>query len=292
MIIFRRHNKLSFSTYIGKCQEIRSESGFSCARLNFHIWRCSLGKLLPSWKLKFLSLVNYTWDIWNILCTSIGAWVWALSDVFSDLSSSMHSLCAPAESANPWLNACNTPLSGRLLYFISFGAPCIVSVPQSETVLLQALWLPGPWSLRSSNRRSGSREQSALCHSHGVNHTSFFFPGRFLCFPPGSFAQPWVSWPLSQQGGRTVLHRPRLLQSTGCSSHCKCATPSHRHIFLHGTARPVLGGGRRQTPSPLQLSATALPGMSSHLQVLTPIVGPQAYHVLTCSEIDVRRCVL
>lgn len=109
------------------------------------------------------------------LFTYIGAWVWVVTDIFSNISSSMYSLCTPAETANPWINACTTSLSGRLPCFISSSAPCIVSVPRSEAALLQALWLPSPWSLRSGNRRSGSRRTArVLCHSHGVNLTRSF----------------------------------------------------------------------------------------------------------------------
>lgn len=48
--------------------------------------------------------------------------------------------------------------------------------------------------------------------------------------------------------------------------------------------------GHRQAAFVLQLGATALPH-TSRLRVLTPITGPQACRVLTCSEIDVERCV-
>lgn len=55
MVTFRRHNKLSFSAYMGTCQEIRSESGLPRVGLNLHIRRHSPGKLLPSQKFEFLS---------------------------------------------------------------------------------------------------------------------------------------------------------------------------------------------------------------------------------------------
>lgn len=83
---------------------------------------------------------------------------------------------------------------------------------------------------------------------------------------------------------------------TGCSIALSAPVSAEVQRYPMGctswtTARPVLGGGCRQTPLPALLSATAFPGTASHLQVLTPIAGPQAYHVLACSETNVERCV-
>lgn len=87
-----------------------------------------------------------------------------------------------------------------------------------------------------------------------------------------------------------MMHLPRLLRSAVCSSQCRCAAPSHGMPFPNGTARPVLGGAAG-SPLPSLLGATAFPGTSSHLRLLTPITGPQACHVLACSDPDVERRV-
>lgn len=266
---------------IGKCQEIRPESLFQCSRRNLHTWRHSSGKLPCSLKLESPSW-SCTSAIWNML---------------SCIHPSAHGFQC------------------HLTYFQTYQAPCIlwalllrlqiprempapqhwvegfhILFPSVLTVTaLDSGWrLSAPWFLKFSNRRSGSREQPK-CSVPTMGWTlQGSFPGEFLCFPPGSLAQ--VAFAGSPLGPWIMMHLHRLLHSTLCSSQCRCAAPSHGMHFPNGPARPVLGGALGR-PLPSLLAATAFPGTSSHLQLLTPITGPQARRVLACSETDVERCV-
>lgn len=136
MVIFIRHDKLLFNTYIEKCWEIRPESLFQWSRLNLHTWRHLSGKItvLPSAWIPLMELY-FRYTKHAELHTSISAWVSVPSDIFSNISSSMYSLCTPAEPANPQINACTTTLRGRLSYFISFSAHCVSTVPWLEAVV-------------------------------------------------------------------------------------------------------------------------------------------------------------
>lgn len=185
------------------------------------------------------------------LHTSISAWVSVPSDIFSNISSSMYSLCTPAETANPQINACTTTLSGRLSYFISFSAHCVSAVPWLEAVVA--------WSLISEVQQQKIWIQGTtqvLCHDHGVTLTRFFswtgcFPG---CFPPGSFARVL----LSLSAGRLGHHAP----SQAAPLHC-VLQPGQMCSAIPWDAFPA--GAAGSLPSLLLLSATAFPGTPSRL---------------------------
>lgn len=98
------------------------------------------------WKITVLSKariplmkLNFRYMRHAELHTSISTWVSVPSDIFANISSSMYSLCTPAETANPQINACTATLNERLSYIISFSAYCVGTVSWLEAVIAWCL---------------------------------------------------------------------------------------------------------------------------------------------------------
>lgn len=206
----------------------------------------------------------------------------------------LHVCCVQSCWDSKSLNTClhhTAEEKAPAFYFLHCSLHRVCTLVESSGCLVSDLWSPAAEDLEPG-KSEGTVSQQWGKHHKGV------FPVHFLCFPPGNFEQVAFQLLVRALGFLTSLSAGRLDQaapsrvfhSTGCSSHCKCTTLSHGCLFLKGMARPVLGGAMGRLLSPLLLSATANPGTSPHLKVLTPITGPQAYHVVTCSEIDVERC--
>lgn len=171
-----------------------------------------------------------------------------------------------------------------------------------------------PFSLMFNDRSSGPREHpEPLGKSHNVCswilpifcYYNYYFCSLWkLC--SGGFFQPLETALTSQaaphQGGWTTLHLPgcsiagdaRPFHGAGAGQ--PCVSPAGRLVLLealkslHVCAVPRVPPSEGDVCAPHAIGCHC-PPMSLLPPVMLPTTRPQAHHVLTCSEVDVERCV-
>lgn len=294
MVIFIRHDKLLFNTYIEKCWEIRPESLFQWSRLNLHTWRHLSGKItvLPS---AWIPLIEYEtcWVAYIHQCMGFST-IWHIFKHIKLHVFFVHS-CWACKSPDKCLHH-NTEGKAFIFYFLQCSLCQHCTLAGGSGCLVRGLCSSAIEDLDAGNN---------LRKVHRVNLTKFFtwtvpsFSTWKFC--TGGFCQlpiRAVDVPMSLSAGRLDRGVPSQAAPQHCllqcsqdrCAMCRCAAPSHGMCLL--VSQPDLCSQGLQAGSPpAAAECPCFPGTLSHLRVLTPTAGPQAHQVLACSETDVERSV-
>lgn len=250
MVIFIRHDKLLFNTYIEKCWEIRPESLFQWSRLNLHTWRHLSGKItvLPS---AWIPLIEYEtcWVAYIHQCMGFST-IWHIFKHIKLHVFFVHS-CWACKSPDKCLHH-NTEGKAFIFYFLQCSLCQHCTLAGGSGCLVRGLCSSAIEDLDAGNN---------LRKVHRVNLTKFFtwtvpsFSTWKFC--TGGFCQlpiRAVDVPMSLSAGRLDRGVPSQAAPQHCLLQCsqdRCAMCSAIpwDVPPGVTARPVLTGAAGRVPS-------------------------------------------